>query len=318
MQVNFPEMLPGLQPGLTRQAATELLENTKGTKQPMSDEAQRVPKEFLVSCLIHDGHRSGKLLGGGVFGGYVVYDLMVVLELLNLETALRISVRDSTYFYFAISKPLVRHGPQVTLLVDRDTGRVAKGGTSQTQLNAHPLGNSWIEYMEQWVSDLESKNRSVGNTQPLGKMISRFSDNDPMGSDVVTRGIRIRVSVLHLPEMSDLYYGPITTDTHWFAYRVTITFEGDSSLKARLESRTWHVMDGEGKVISTVDNQPGVIGLHPYVYRDMEPFQYVSQSSSPGGHGFMQGSFQFQVAGTGEIIDAIVGRFTFDSRSCSA
>jgi len=100
----------------------------------------------------------------------------------------------------------------------------------------------------------------------------------------------------------------------FFTYRVRITFEDDSDLKATLTTRCWQIFDDpkSNKPSSKVDHQPGVIGYHPLVYHGMEPFTYRSCSTITSTRGFMQGSFQFRIDGTQEEFDAIVGRFEFD------
>eukprot|EP00808_Paulinella_micropora_P001994 g82469.t1 len=258
-------------------------------------------------------HRSH---GAGLFGGYVVYDLYVILDLLTLKKALSVSMQDRKHFYFAFSKALSPHGPRVSLFIERATGAVMKGVDDIKQPHARSIAKNWMELMEYWVDSLERKQHSVVEHPLLGPMIERFRNGDAMGSDATTRGIRIGVSVLHIPEMN--HRANRGDGEEWFAYRVTITFEGDSDMRATLLTRTWYVMDEEGKVTSQVLRQPGVIGLYPVVYSGMDPFHYVSQSCTSGRRGSMRGSFEFQVDGSGERFDATVAEFTFDSKFCAA
>ena len=117
-------------------------------------------------------------------------------------------------------------------------------------------------------------------------------------SEAVTRGIRVRVEPYFLPEHSDAAAGK------WvFAYHITMTNEG--SLRARLLTRHWIIIDGNGQRREVQGD--GVVGQHP----DLAPgehFTYDSFCPLDTPWGTMEGSFHFMDE-RGEAFDVAVARF---------
>lgn len=118
------------------------------------------------------------------------------------------------------------------------------------------------------------------------------------GSELTTHGIHVRVEPHFLPQESQPELG-----RYFFAYRITITNEGD--VRARLHTRRWLIVDAEG-VQRDVEGA-GVVGEFP----DLAPgesFQYVSYCPLETEWGTMEGSFQFRTA-DGRELEVGVARF---------
>ncbi|MFG0330060.1 MAG: Co2+/Mg2+ efflux protein ApaG [Phycisphaerales bacterium] len=118
------------------------------------------------------------------------------------------------------------------------------------------------------------------------------------GSNTITHGIRVRVEPQYLPHESQPDLGRF-----FFAYRVTITNEGDR--RARLHTRHWRIVDADGDEREV--NGPGVIGEFP----DLAPgesFQYVSYCPLETEWGTMEGSYRFETE-DGATLEVEVDRF---------
>lgn len=118
-------------------------------------------------------------------------------------------------------------------------------------------------------------------------------------SDTTTRGIRVRVHAMYVPERS----AP-NDDYYFFAYHVTISNEG--TVAAQLISRTWIITDADGQV-QRVEG-PGVVGEQPRLAPG-ESFEYTSFCPLRTNVGSMHGSYTMEVE-AGERFDATIGAFT--------
>jgi ApaG protein len=117
-------------------------------------------------------------------------------------------------------------------------------------------------------------------------------------SEAITRGIRVEVQSVFVPERSD------PDNSEWFyAYRVRIANEGDAT--AQLLSRHWVIIDGRGHVEEV--RGPGVVGEQP-VLKPGQSFEYTSGCPLRTAHGSMHGSYQMVTAG-GERFDAEIAPF---------
>ena len=117
-------------------------------------------------------------------------------------------------------------------------------------------------------------------------------------SQATTRGIRVEVQSVFVPERSDPDNG------EWFyAYRVRITNVGD--VTAQLLSRHWVIIDGRGHVEEV--RGPGVVGEQP-VLKPGQSFEYTSGCPLGTRDGSMHGSYQM-VTARGEHFDAEIAPF---------
>ena len=118
-------------------------------------------------------------------------------------------------------------------------------------------------------------------------------------SEVVTRGFRVSVESIFVPERSDP-----KAKLWFFGYRIRIANEGTEP--AQLLSRHWIITDADGKVQEV--RGPGVVGKQP----NLEPgrsFEYSSFVPLDTAFGTMHGTYQMLSAG-GEEFDITVAPFT--------
>ena len=91
-----------------------------------------------------------------------------------------------------------------------------------------------------------------------------------LGSEAVTRGIRVEVSARYSPDHS-------RPGNQWFfLYTVTISNEGEDTVQ--LVSRHWVITDGAGEVEEV--EGPGVVGEQP-VLEPGDSYQYTSGCPLP-------------------------------------
>jgi ApaG protein len=118
-------------------------------------------------------------------------------------------------------------------------------------------------------------------------------------SDTVTRGIRVQVRSVFVPERSS------PREQHFFfAYHVRISNEGPET--AQLQSRHWIITNADG------DEQevrgPGVVGETP-VLNPGDAFEYTSYCPLTTAVGTMQGSYTMTTP-DGATFDAEIAPFT--------
>jgi ApaG protein len=118
-------------------------------------------------------------------------------------------------------------------------------------------------------------------------------------SDTTTRGIRVRVAPVYLPERSAPEEG-----SFFFAYRVRITNTGDETVQ--LMRRHWTITDGNGHVEEV--EGPGVVGETP-VLPPGTTFEYTSFCPLPTSFGTMEGTYQMRTA-AGELFEIEIGQFS--------
>ena len=118
-------------------------------------------------------------------------------------------------------------------------------------------------------------------------------------SDTVTRGIRVQVRSMYVPERS------APREQHFFfAYHVRISNEGGET--AQLQSRHWIITDANGDVQEV--RGPGVIGETP-VLAPGAAFEYTSYCPLTTAVGTMQGSYTMTTP-AGDTFDAAINPFT--------
>ena len=118
-------------------------------------------------------------------------------------------------------------------------------------------------------------------------------------SDTVTRGVRVRVKSVYVPERSSPPQGH-----YFFAYHVRIANEGDETVQ--LVSRHWIITDGNGHEEQV--RGPGVVGEQP-VLAPGESFEYTSFCPLKTPIGSMHGSYQM-VTPAGDPFDATIAPFS--------
>ncbi len=119
-----------------------------------------------------------------------------------------------------------------------------------------------------------------------------------MGSSTTTRGIRVEVESVFVPERSD------PAGKRWFfAYTIRITNEGSET--AQLISRHWIITDGDGDAEEV--RGPGVVGQQPTLAPG-ESFEYSSACPLGTNFGTMHGTYQMITEG-GEHFDVEIAPF---------
>jgi len=127
-------------------------------------------------------------------------------------------------------------------------------------------------------------------------LLDHFNSWDRPLSDVTTRGIRIRTSVVFNPW--DRRHG-----NYLFVYQIRVSANGVEG-RWKLTDRHW-IIDDNGTPHEV--KGPGVIGLYPEVYEGCEEFTYQSCTPMHGFKGTMKGELYFRNLETGEIVAAVVG-----------
>ncbi|HEY5906698.1 MAG TPA: Co2+/Mg2+ efflux protein ApaG [Vicinamibacteria bacterium] len=117
-------------------------------------------------------------------------------------------------------------------------------------------------------------------------------------SDVVTRGVRVRVKSVYVEERSS------PPQQFFFAYQVRIANEGDETVQ--LVSRHWIITDGDGRQEHV--QGPGVVGEQP-VLAPGESFEYTSFCPLRTPIGSMHGTYQMVLPGGAEF-DAEIAPFS--------
>ncbi len=120
----------------------------------------------------------------------------------------------------------------------------------------------------------------------------------PEMSDEVTQGIRVGASAFYLPQESDPDEG-----RYAFGYTIVIANEGDRP--AKLLTRHWVIIDGEGRREDV--RGPGVVGETPRLAPG-EAFKYQSLCPLRTPWGTMEGGYSMR-RDDGETFEARVGRF---------
>ena len=118
-------------------------------------------------------------------------------------------------------------------------------------------------------------------------------------SDTTTRGIRVEVQSMYMPERSS-----VKDSQYLFEYHVRISNVGTDT--AQLVSREWIITNADGEVERV--KGPGVVGEQPMLAPGAA-FEYRSFCPLKTSVGSMHGSYQMVTAG-GDRFDAIISPFT--------
>jgi ApaG protein len=120
----------------------------------------------------------------------------------------------------------------------------------------------------------------------------------PVISDTTTHGIRVGATASFSAEDSD-----ISARNHVFKY--TIIIKNDGEAPAKLVSRHWIIIDGNGRREEV--NGPGVVGETPRL-EPGESFRYQSFCPLKTAWGTMEGSYTMK-RDDGETFDVNIQRF---------
>lgn len=118
-------------------------------------------------------------------------------------------------------------------------------------------------------------------------------------SEVVTRGVRVKVESQFSPDHSDP-----REHRFFFVYTIRISNEGERTVQ--LINRHWIITDANGRVEEV--RGPGVVGKQP-VLRSGESFEYSSGCPLRTRFGSMHGEYEMLVVDTGERFEATIAPF---------
>ncbi len=119
-----------------------------------------------------------------------------------------------------------------------------------------------------------------------------------LDSETTTEGIRVRAAAAYIPDQSN----PVEQQ-FVFAYKITISNEGSSP--AKLVSRHWVIINGNGDREDV--EGPGVIGETPNLAHG-DSFEYTSFCPLNTEWGTMEGTYHMQRE-DGTMFDVLIGRF---------
>ena len=115
-------------------------------------------------------------------------------------------------------------------------------------------------------------------------------------SEVVTRGVRVKVESQFSPDHSDP-----REHRFFFVYTIRISNEGASTVQ--LINRHWIITDANGRVEEV--RGPGVVGKQP-VLKSGESFEYSSGCPLRTRFGSMYGEYEMLIVETGERFEATI------------
>jgi len=119
-----------------------------------------------------------------------------------------------------------------------------------------------------------------------------------MGSSATTRGIRVEVESVFVPERSE------PAEKRWFfAYTIHITNQGSETVQ--LISRHWIITDGDGDAEEV--RGAGVVGKQPTLAPG-QSFKYTSACPLATNFGTMHGTYQM-VTEDGQGFDVEIAPF---------
>lgn len=252
----------------------------------------------------------------GLLGGYSVYQHLVVTRLMPLARAAA----------WTMEMQLSRMRPQLLavacsfrvadklFVADCGTGGVAvmrRTATGGPQL--HPAAPStdsapgardgvlrWLEEYSVRLAGGSYALAALDEDYPQHAAISLFPLQPPHCAVAVTRGVRVRASVVYCPEQAP-------QGKHLFAYSIRFSLQDAATQLAalppgasvvqtvsrcQLMSRHWVIRDERGEVADEVRGE-GVIGKYPLLEPDGPEFVYQSCTFQAATRGSMEGGFTF-------------------------
>ena len=122
-------------------------------------------------------------------------------------------------------------------------------------------------------------------------------------SDATTRGVRVQVRSVFVPERSSPEQG------QWFfAYQIVIT--NSNADQVQLLTRHWIITDGNGSEEEV--KGPGVVGEQPLL-EEGQSFEYTSACPLGTSVGTMRGSYHM-ISQDGEEFDVKIAPFTLGEK----
>ncbi|KAG2435460.1 hypothetical protein HYH02_011960 [Chlamydomonas schloesseri] len=252
----------------------------------------------------------------GLFGGYSVYSHLVVSRLMPLRRAamwtqeLELHKLRPQLLAFACSfrvrdKMFVADGATGGLAVARRGGRgMVLQPAAPAEDSAPGAKDGVLRWFEEYARRLAAGYYEVAVLDEEyaegSRAICLFPLQPPEMRQEVTRGVRVRASVVYAPEESP-------AGKHLFAYTIRFALQdtqaqlaalppGSSAAqclsRCQLSTRHWRIRDERGEVADEVRGE-GVIGKHPLLEAGGAEFAYCSCTHQAAPQGSMEGEFRF-------------------------
>ncbi|EFJ45155.1 hypothetical protein VOLCADRAFT_94568 [Volvox carteri f. nagariensis] len=290
------------------------------------------PAENLQAEINVDQDTMARSIFSGLFGGYAVYDHRVVSRLLPLRRAvlwreeLLQAATAASRHCGGLREGMDRLLPLTASYNPSDKvvmADVVGGGVAVAKVvpggfelrEAAPKSDTedgplrWFEEYARRLADGWYEVCDMDEHHPqLSRVISLFPMKPPCLVEAVTQGVRVRASVVYVPEAKH-------QGRHLFAYSIRFSLLENAPLRrCQLTRRHWVIKPEPGEE-ETVDGE-GVIGLFPVLEPGKPEFVYCSCTNQSTTHGSMEGRFQF-VPGTierpeGATFDVICPAFRLD------
>eukprot|EP01112_Ceratiomyxa_fruticulosa_P004368 TRINITY_DN1490_c0_g1_i1.p1 TRINITY_DN1490_c0_g1~~TRINITY_DN1490_c0_g1_i1.p1 ORF type:complete len:428 (+),score=49.40 TRINITY_DN1490_c0_g1_i1:205-1488(+) len=280
-----------------------------------------IPLEYQCSLRIHNGQNFSKPVGG-LLGGFQVYHTEEDLYLANIAQ-IEMLLPAGNFICLASAQTVASFNPNSIrglFIAGSNMSSLGLPHPQGTVLRTLPKGvkylcfesESFIDYMERYTRDLE-----IGRFDCTSRNIIRFPTFAKEGSDVTTKGIRVRANALLLHSLSMGYWSK--SEPHkllgqfLFAYRIRISMDANENPEnsAQLESRHWEIIEGESGRETIVDGE-GVIGKFP-VITPGSYFEYASQTQQESPYGnIMKGYFRMRLRNGLGYVNAEVAPFALD------
>jgi ApaG protein len=303
LKENYPEIYSTLQPGLS-EAEIQAVESKFAEYSPNYP----LPADYLLFLRFFDGQKSESESSQhwtALFGGFEFYSFECDFRWNSLRSSMqraeayRRALHHNKLQLIPITRSEVGGQAVCTFFLHVSTGKVVRIDRATIADDTYYIvANSFTQFMADFAEKLESGILGRGRSS----VISRFPQQDICGSDTITNAIRIRVSVLYVPEQNSL-------NQFFFTYHIVMTYEGEDDRRCQLTNRHWKITDSNGRV-ERVDG-PGVVGYHPTMYRGCDQFEYESCCPLTTERGTMEGSFEFE-SESGESFHALINPFIFD------
>jgi len=229
LRTSAQPVLPSLRPGASQEDVREA--------ESLALPGRELPLDWLTFLKLTDGQvpvqRDNRLTYfNGLFGTVRYYDTVANFRLRPLVSAMReaksiIGEAATQHWVVPITTSVAGGLFQTGLMTVEDRMRfyIDQHGRVVRQLGQtahfHVVAPNFTHFLRTHVERLEQGAYSVtGGWERGSEGISRFAFPDPCGSDCVTRGVRVQVSVLFVPEDCRRFRG----EQQWlFTYRVRIT-----------------------------------------------------------------------------------------------
>lgn len=271
-----------------------------------------LPLEYKMLMRLCGGQRTRRMeLKHALFGHFTFYDHISAGFLLSPRSQTEQRNRMLASYDSLPLLPIIGGAHLLVVLALDDfthhatETHVSRGSVLQLMSDHTPvvMGDSALALVERYGGELRANRYDVTHHG-----ICRFPATADVGSNVTTRGVRIRANALFIAQHSNS-----VEPYYMWAYRIRISMDREEphSHKCRLVSRYWRMVDAEGHV-ETVDG-PGVIGMYP-VAEPGSYFEYASCTTMSTTTGTMEGHFVFEVNDTGETFNAIIDPFPLDTR----